>query len=299
MGIGELYKRVNEELGHTVITVDADPNKNADFISVEAALKVNKSFDTAHVCTPNYTHYDIAKELYYRTNILFVEKPGFKNLYQYCQINSGTETRVMMVKNNQYRNNITEMCDAYETSNFIKLNWINADRIPHPGSWFTNKKLAFGGVSRDLFPHMLSFLPVFDRRIYQHDIQFSNMRRVYQNWDLNTIKSTAYGTVKTNGVYDVDDYNFVEIEWNNKIIQITCDWKSRIGVDDQSITFTDFSRKYSSEPIERKFQLGLCPEYAYKNMIVNAIKCLDDDQFWEYQKLQDLWIAQKVIDLCA
>ena len=62
----------------------------------------------------------------------------------------------MMTKNNQYRENITEMAEAADPKKGVtRINWINDNRVPS-GSWFTNKELAFGGVSRDLMPNLLS-----------------------------------------------------------------------------------------------------------------------------------------------
>ena len=58
MGIGQLYKSVLEKLGHEVITVDQDIGKGADFDSVDKALLVHGLFDTAHICTPNFTHFE-------------------------------------------------------------------------------------------------------------------------------------------------------------------------------------------------------------------------------------------------
>jgi len=62
-----------------------------------------------------------------------------------------------MVKNNQYRQEIKEFQRLAESSDTVYVRWNSANRIPNPGSWFTTKKLSFGGVSRDLMPHMLSY----------------------------------------------------------------------------------------------------------------------------------------------
>jgi predicted dehydrogenase len=293
MGIGELYKRVNEELGHQVVTVDPNPDKKADFLCIANARAVHKKFDTSHICTPNYTHHDVANEIYYCSNIIFVEKPGFKNLYQYHKVNNGNETRIMMVKNNQYRDNIDKMIRDFRRSELITMRWINKNRVPHPGSWFTDKNLAFGGVSRDLLPHMLSFLPCFDSFIHKNDIELKD-KKVYQHWNITNVQSTDYGTINPQGVYNVDDHISFTLLWKDKTINIECNWKSDIE-DDRSITFSHFSSEYNTQ----KYELGLCPEYAYKEMIKTAIKNIDNDNFWVDQKLQDMWIHQKVLDLCV
>ena len=45
----------------------------------------------------------------------------------------------------------------------------------------------------------------------------------------------------------------------------------------------------------RTFNLGLCPEIAYKQMIETAIANLNNKDFWNTQLEQDLWI-HKMID---
>jgi predicted dehydrogenase len=76
MGIGNLYKDVLTKLGHQVVTVDQDSAKGADFESVDSALVVHGLFDTAHICTPNFTHFEIAARVAPHTKIVFIEKPG-------------------------------------------------------------------------------------------------------------------------------------------------------------------------------------------------------------------------------
>ena len=49
MGIGQLYKSVLTELGSTVVTVDADVNKGADFTDVVSAITSYGTFDTVHI----------------------------------------------------------------------------------------------------------------------------------------------------------------------------------------------------------------------------------------------------------
>ena len=51
MGIGNLYAKVLTELGHNVITVDSDPNKGADFLTVDSAIIKCHMFDTCLLYT--------------------------------------------------------------------------------------------------------------------------------------------------------------------------------------------------------------------------------------------------------
>ena len=63
MGIGQLYKTVLTNLGAEVITVDSDISKGADFPDSMSAILARGPFDTAHICTPNFTHFTIATKI--------------------------------------------------------------------------------------------------------------------------------------------------------------------------------------------------------------------------------------------
>ena len=124
MGIGQLYKSVLTELGHEVITVDQNPAMNADFYDYGIALAVHGKFDTVHICTPNYTHLNIARHCaIHEAGIVFVEKPGVPDaeLWRAMVTDYMNTTRFMMVKNNQWRDNIDEMRKHYEESSTVKI----------------------------------------------------------------------------------------------------------------------------------------------------------------------------------
>jgi hypothetical protein len=152
MGIGNLYKDVLAKLGHEVVTVDNNPNVKADFTDVDPAL-LSGPFDTVHICTPNYTHENIARLAAPLAKIVFIEKPGVESSSAWGDlITDFPDTRFMMVKNNMWRNNIPELAASASIAKTVNIRWIRKNCIPHPGSWFTTRKLAYGGVSRDLMP---------------------------------------------------------------------------------------------------------------------------------------------------
>lgn len=282
MGIGNLYKAVLEEIGNHVVTVDLDPNK-ADFTSVDMAVSVHGSFDTVHICTPNFTHMKIARQLAAISKIVFVEKPGVATSEAWAQlVKDYPATRFMMVKNNQFRNEIKHFKNLADQSDVVKVTWNNKNRIPNPGSWFTNKDLAFGGVSRDLIPHMLSYYTCLTD--YQAGTKTESWSK--QNWQLDQIDSTDYGTVNHSGVYNVDDECKIEFVNGKTKWILTANWRS-LEEDNISICF---GMKYSAV-IEK---LGLCPEIAYQTMIEQAIENINNDEFWQRQLAQDMWIHQQI-----
>ena len=282
MGIGNLYAKVLDELGHGVITVDSDPAKGASFTSVEDAIKECRMFDTVHICTPNFTHAKIARQVAPHSDIVFIEKPGVSTSAAWSNIVlDNPDTRFMMVKNNMWRNNITELQELASKAKIVNIEWTRKNCIPSPGSWFTTRELAFGGVSRDLMPHLLSLYIAMNPTWRNDQV---NGRASMQNWLLEDIESTEYGTVNPNGTYDVDDY--CNISFTNKW-HCRANWRS-MDYENSGIEFI-----MQDNTVER-FELGWCPEDAYKNMIIDAITNKDNMDFWTNQLAQDLWIHQQI-----
>lgn len=285
MGIGSLYQKILQELEYEVFTVDVDPTTNSDFLSVDAALENHGSFDLAFICTPNYTHEPIARKLVDRSRIIFIEKPGFQFSANWASFaEEYSHQRFMMVKNNQWRDDFGSLINLAKTSKKIEISWINRDRIPKPGSWFTDKKKAWGGVSRDLLPHLLSIFAELNPAFQDSCKILKKTSR--QRWKLSDIESSDYGQVDLNGVYNVDDVISLFLWVTNKHVTIHADWRSLTNDHIGVIFFTN----KGNFPCE----LGLCPEQAYKNMIVAAVTNYDNTNFWQKQLRQDLWIHQMV-----
>lgn len=282
MGFGQaVYQPVLKNLGMQVITVD--PVKSADFKTVEDAIAAHGHFLTVNICTPNFTHEDIARQVAPHADIVFVEKPGVKNAAAWLKlVTDFPATRFMMVKNNQYRDNIGLMKSLAYDSSLVVIKWASKNRIPNPGSWFTTKELAFGGVSRDLMPHMLSYYTALENYLNGKEIEcYSEQRH-----QLKDITSTDYGVVNHNGIHDVDDFCNIVFDQRGIRWVLIADWKNN-EEDDSSITF------YIDGDAHR-IELGLCPEEAYQKMIGTAIANLNNDSFWDSQLSQDLWIHNQL-----
>lgn len=282
MGIGNLYKDVLTKLGHDIITVDMDPNKHADYTDVVTALAEHPCFDTAHICTPNFTHETIAREIAEHCRIVFIEKPGVESELAWFKLTQNyLNTRFMMVKNNMWRNNIAELAASASIAKIVNIRWIRRNCIPHPGSWFTTRKLSYGGVSRDLMPHLLSLYIAMNPNWAQESVNSSSSQML---WDLENIDSTEYGTINPNGVYNVDDKCSISFgnKWNCQ-----ANWRS-MDKEDSSIEFI------FQDASTLRFELGWCPEEAYYNMIKDAIANIDNKDFWNKQVNQDLWIHKQI-----
>lgn len=286
LGIGNLYKSVLEKIGIEVVTVDTDPSKKPDYTRLEEALMMQEMatqgrFVTGHVCVPNFLHTEITDAIAPYCDIVFVEKPGVRHADEWQEIVEGhPRTNICLVKNNMWRSNIEELREHAQRAESVELNWINKDRVPSPGTWFTTKQLAFGGVSRDLMPHLLSLYMAFD-----DDWRTAEPTQVlaHRRYELQELSSTDYGEVNTNGVYDVDD--LCKLSFNK--YKLTADWRDTQS-DKRNIIF--------SNP-DYKFELGLCPEEAYENMIRDCIDNRTNKNFWQDQLEKDLWIHRQIENL--
>jgi predicted dehydrogenase len=216
---------------------------------------------------------------------VFVEKPGVStsNIWE-TLVKTFPYTRFMMVKNNQWRDNIQNLIELTNKSKSVEIRWHNRDRVPNPGTWFTTKKLAFGGVSRDLIPHLLSLFMVLEP---YYKAAIPTVHSATQNWSLADVVNTDYGTVNPNGTYNVDDSCQLGFVYNNRTWLLDANWRT-LGEDDRAIIFT------MPDDSQVRVELGLCPEEAYQTMIQDAILSYHESIFWNKQLEQDLWIHQQI-----
>jgi predicted dehydrogenase len=284
LGMGNLYVQELKKLNYNVDTVDLDKSKGAVFSSVD---EVNSDYEIAVVCTPNFTHEPIARQIAQRCKIVLIEKPGVKDSKSWASLVSDfPNTRFMMIKNNQYRKEIKQFKQQADQSDTVFVRWNNANRIPSPGSWFTTKSKSFGGVSRDLMPHMLSYYCTLTD--FNAGIKIKAVAR--QNNKLEDIESTEYGIIDRNGTFDVDDFCCLEFQNGNTTWVLSADWKTNLDHNDSSIAF---GMKNSAI----RHELGLCPEEAYSNMMKTAVENLNKDAFWKEQFTQDIWIHEQIENL--
>jgi len=276
-----VYKPALKSLGYDIISVD--PTAPAMYKSLEEAISLYGEFETVNICTPNHTHDQIARQIAPHAKIVFVEKPGLINSYHWDKLfNDFPETRICMVKNNQFRNEISHFRTMASAATNVTISWVNNNRIPNPGSWFTTKELAFGGVSRDLMPHLLSLYTA----IANYKDGEKTLVSATQRYKLSDLTTSDYGIVHHEGTFDVDDLCQFEFTNGNTTYRLTADWKSNDGLDQIYIDFDNV-----------RYELGLCPEIAYREMVRQAVKNRTNDEFWQRQYEQDMWIHQQIENL--
>lgn len=266
-GIGSnVYFPELDKLGYTVDILDK--HALVDYTDVD---EIKGSYDLAIVCTPNHTHEPIARKLAsLGTRQIFIEKPGVANSanwYDMCE--TYKDTQFHLVKNNLYRKNYGSIFELMNKNTVIgiDINWLNKNRIPNPGSWFTNYEQAFGGVSHDLMPHLYCF--AIKLLGQEKVLKTEFFQGCYQRWALSNIKNTDYGIVDSDGIFDVDDISQAAANINGISLRMTASWKE--GYDKQSITlFLKNGETY-------EWDFGLCPSEAYGLMLQDTKDSRDLD----------------------
>lgn len=203
-GIGRnVYYPQLMNLGFDVTTADLY-DERADYQNPNDA---KGKFEVGIVCTPNHSHELIAQQLAKKCKVVLVEKPGLPSADMWSALcEENPKTKFVMCKNNMYRNNlgaVQKWRDSNEKPLRIEINWLNKNRVPNPGGWSTNKKMAWGGVALDLFPHLytqlinLTPLDSLERGGYS----------MAQQWQLSDLMDGSdYGQISLDGVYNVCDY---------------------------------------------------------------------------------------------
>lgn len=289
LGIGSMYKRILDPY-YEIVTIDIDAYKSPDFLSIDDCLKVHHYFDLIIVATPTYLHKEQYDQVADHAKIVLIEKPGFV----YSEVwERAYEKRknLFMTKNNMYREEFPYIKDIID-ENFslierVNITWINKSRVPFPGFWFTDKSKAFGGTSKDSFPHLLSeFYYLF--RDYPAFKYVGFNKTVKQNFQLKDVLDTDYGIPNPDGIYDVDDYARVDFK-NLPVTLIGC-WKSPTGED------TKIGIEIEWKTGEKKYiDFELCPEYCYFKQF-NYFLNITDDQKREQFKA-DMFIHQVIEQL--
>lgn len=284
LGIGRLYVDVAKTLGYQVVTVDTNPNIQADYKSV-SEIPEHITFTIAVICTPNATHKSIAEFISKHTKKILVEKPGFQTWDEWNEFQQNFAGQLFMAKNNMYRsihNDIYRAINHYKDIESVNVFWLNTNRIPSAGNWFTNKSLSFGGVHRDLMPHAINVVQAITGYVALDDCN-DIIAVKQQQFDLTDDVSSPYGTVNLNGIYDVDDAAYFHCTLPHGAIVNCCTaWK-----------MNNISRDEIKWQIKLKnglmleFQAGLCPEEAYSEMLQSFINMPADSEEYEHCKQID------------
>jgi predicted dehydrogenase len=275
LGMGQQYASWLKQLNYQVVTVDPATDKAADYRQVQEAIDNHKNFKIVYIGTPNWTHESVAREVAEHTSLLIIEKPGVENSTTWTKlIDDYPNTKIMMVRNNQFRTEMSGYRDLVKLSKKVVICWSRKDGVPS-SPWFTDKSKAFGGVSRDLMPHLLSMYTALTE--YKKGI-------------------TLYKKVKDSNNTGIDDFCEIGIT-NNTTWLFQASWKNNTQ-DEFYIEFhLNSGKTIKFELGDYMTAFGGCPAGPYISMIKNAIENLNNNKFWKEQFLQDQWIHQLIEDL--
>lgn len=321
--IGKVYKSAIENYSKLddaeVYTLDNDRSKGADYNSF-TDIDDGVYFDIAIITTPNDTHFDMANQANGFAQVVLVEKPGFNSLEEYLtaiEWNPNT----FIVKNNLFRYEIDHLKYIYKNSTFRSLKWMNANRVPMPGSWFTDYSRSGGGVSKDLIPHLLHLFYYFeDSDVDDLPITISKGRTgsfdkiAYWMNQNNKGEVSEYDNIDYSGKYNVDDYCHVQYNDNAKIHSCWFDENQLLrsldqgfrltfgmyrdtldkilnDIDDEDsiVYFIDYD--YYPESALLHVDMGLCPEYAFARMVDYYLNdVVNDFVLMTEQHHMDTWL---------
>lgn len=121
------------------------------------------SLDGIIICTPNYTHKELAVRALSKGKNVLCEKPIVTKYEEIMEILSMVEKSgkiCLPAYVNRFREDVMEFNRTVKRENLgaiekVQGEWIREKGIPRLGTWFTNKKLAGGGVLIDLGSHIL------------------------------------------------------------------------------------------------------------------------------------------------
>lgn len=273
LGIGQVYVEQLTQRGFEVITVDSNPNKNADYQTIQE-IPADLKFEISIIATPNFLHFGMANQIAPRSNVVLVEKPGFRNVSELQEMKKRyPKTCFFVVKNNLFRDDLTEfiksICENWNSYYRVDIRWENTKRIPSPGGWFTNKKFSWGGVHRDLMPHLINELQVFCSNLFETKLIPGRAHCLRgQRYTLEEARNLSeYGEINLNSdaVYDVDDWAAILFSHQGVGIVVYADWATQkdsfIGV-----------RAFKNNGDIEEFELGLCPNECYGLMIDHMLE---------------------------
>lgn len=119
--------------------------------------------DAVVIATPNYTHASLTKLALQSGKHVLCEKPFALSYAEALSMQELAEERKLVLMPafvNRFRPDISLMREKVQAGEIgtvrqVEASWTRQAGIPRPGSWFTQKKYAGGGVLLDLGSHLL------------------------------------------------------------------------------------------------------------------------------------------------
>lgn len=130
---------------------------------------LGSNLDGAVIATPNYTHYTYTMKMLDEGIGVLCEKPVALNVAEVQEIVQKVRQRGSVYVPgfvNRWRQDIQMAYKEVEQGTIgnvekIEAGWLRKSGVPRPGTWFTLKKYAGGGVLMDLGSHVLDLCLMF------------------------------------------------------------------------------------------------------------------------------------------
>lgn len=156
------YGPAVESLGRRAITLDTAP-ENGGAQALEKALDLARRRDdlVIVVATPNASHWPLARTFLGTANRVLVEKPlSLPDEADHEDLDAEAMSRLFVSTPYRHRPDVASLRALVAAGKIgdvrnVTISWKRKAGIPRPGSWYTNKRLAGGGVLVDLGPHLL------------------------------------------------------------------------------------------------------------------------------------------------
>lgn len=230
---------------------------------------LNSGAEAIVLATPNYTHKDFILKTIRQGKWILCEKPFVLNRKEMLEIikEAGDDRKLLVPAFvNRFRYDICHFREEIKTIGNIRCieaKWIRRNGIPRPGTWFTNKSLAGGGVLIDLGPHIIDICLYLIHDTYDLDsinIEVLHSKVEYINTkEVNQSKAGWFGR-KEEGQFHMDVESKAEsaVRIGEVFINMELCWQSEES--DDYTQFTVYGTKGSAR-LDTLFGFSDCRRY--------------------------------------
>lgn len=204
----EYIELMNEGIIDSVILCDADNSRLKPFADVAITCTrlddVIRKADGVHICTPNFTHYEIAKRALEVGVHVLVEKPmttDHNQAYELVEIATAENLILQVGHIYRFANAIRKIKELYENNYFGNVYYFNL-------TW-THLMPYMEGVDIlwDLLPHPLDILNFITKK---WPIEFVGVGRAFRRSELNEVSSLQ-------AIFDDGTFANIHLSWLSPI----------------------------------------------------------------------------------
>jgi len=235
-------------------------NKLEDFLDC--------GLDGVIIATPNFTHVKYSLEALNRGIGVLCEKPVALKASEVEEIiKVAKENHAIYIPGfvNRWRQDIQTIYHAIVDGTLgdikaIDAGWIRKFGVPRPGTWFTNREFAGGGVLTDLGSHILDICLLFlgDKKLLDYKLITSicNYEKMNQSGAAGWFNSNDTNTFDI----DVEDTVIAHVKFENDVnLNVKLSWLAPIDAD-----YTYFKVNGTKGKMELKTLFGFSNERLWK-----------------------------------